>query len=266
VCSCGPSGLFTTRASKRTSPGAGDGKSDITPANASARRYVFLTCIGREQRDLAVVASRNCEAARYCRVRCGPAKLTFFPFSPYVSATAPATTCVYACITRACGIISPFATGCNATRTTQVPDDWGELDLIIISFASYKLAIARGSRQLRRFTRDCTRLAYLCVCRMHPHDSRWERLKKSDKHLILITSFSEHFPLFLCQPVNGITRVTFFFWLSRLIRNEFLYRCKAIHSAIFLNMNSQRDVCRLKRKTNTPDTPNVRSLERRFRY
>lgn len=52
VCSCGLSGLFTTRASKRTSPGAGDGKSDITPANASARRYVFLTCTG-ENRDLS---------------------------------------------------------------------------------------------------------------------------------------------------------------------------------------------------------------------
>jgi len=126
VCSCGLSGLFTTRASKRTSPGAGDGKSDITPANASARCYVFLTCTG-ENRDLAAQLRRvtTRQPTGHRRVRCGSQEANFLlSFSPYIRSRLPQSTYTRVHITRVCmcGIIAPFAAGAtqrHEPRTTE---------------------------------------------------------------------------------------------------------------------------------------------------
>lgn len=137
---------------------AGDGKSDITTANARARCYVFLTCTGGEDRDPAAVASRNCEPASRGTAESGrgPGKLTFFSLSPRVPAIASAIY-VYACMYACAGVIAPFAAGCNATRTTQAPER--------------RLRRTRFNNNLIRETQTCYRPRIAPITARFTHDS-----------------------------------------------------------------------------------------------
>jgi len=111
-------------------------------------------------------------------------------------------------------------------RTTEE-----KLDLIIISFVRRKLAIARRSQQLRRFTRDCTRLAYLCVGRVHAaiQEMFEEKLEKVQR-IINCIFFKLYFPSSIWISINEIIHV---FCFSEYSFNEFHTYCKAIRYVNF---------------------------------